>query len=165
METQSKRLAPRPVGNGIARVIYNVVQDAGKPMGRDEIWDAMPPELHKPYRKIKTFKAITNMSYRGFLRNTAPKNSKYGSYVINDLDDYERKIARVRKIAAKAKNKAAKKVAKKAAKSAAKTNGKATDQWSGKEPVLARIDKRINVLQHKLTELKAMRDLFVEADL
>lgn len=148
---ETKQLAPAP-RSGLQLAIYNVLHDHGKSMDKLNLWQTLPKQFHRPHGANKFGKALSNMVQRGIIQNHS--TGKVGIYQIAPLDVYKQKIAHTRKIARKCQRKIAAK--KKAA------NGHGTP-W--KDPIIQRIDKRIGALEHKLGDLKALRELVREADL
>ena len=134
--------APRPKKSSVQRVIYNIVHDAPMPMSKKALWKAMPDAFHKPHGFSKFSKALTNLSYRGFLVNVG--TGRTGIYRMATKDEY---LAKQRKLP---KSKRAK---------ATKANGSITDD------VVGRIDDRIAEISKQLDDLKALRALVQQANL
>jgi hypothetical protein len=155
VETQAtpevwKQYAPRP-RSGLQRVIYNVLHDAGKPLPKNKFWAIMPEECHKPHGYIKFSKALTNMTYRGLVVNVG--SGRNGIYRLAWAEEFADKTRAIKATARKSARKAKKKAKKNAPKSGF-TN-----------EVVGRIDTRIEEMESRLRDLKALRGLVVEAKL
>ena len=147
METQQQ--IPTPKG-GLQLVVFNVLSDAGRPLTANGIWDRMPEELHKPHGRIKLSKALSNMCSRGILTNVSLR-SRTGLYRIATVEENAAKAAQQKRVAKAGKRKAKRK--------AKKVVGPITRE------VVGRIDARIAELEGRITDLKALRDLTIQADL
>lgn len=154
--------APRPSRSNWGRVIYNVLQDAAKPLTSEELWSLIPAAMHTPHSKSKFATALTNMSYKGYLETEKIPGSRSNKYKVATLRHY--RVAR-RKVSEQAKKYNAKKRAKVRAKmkpaSSLRTdnpnaNGAATNT------LMANIDLRLKVVDDAIKRNLDRREKLLE---